>query len=110
MNVGEIGGWIGAIIGGLGGIAGGIIGTYYSITRTNGPNERRFMIKTAIVAWILLTAFLVLLFSLPQGTRWLLWIPYAIALPLSIKYCNRRQAQIRNDDSQNKAVEGMAPR
>ena len=110
MNIGEIGGWTGALIGGLGGLAGGVIGTYFSIKKTNGPNERRFMIKTAIAGWILLTAFLALLFSLPPQTRWMLWIPYAIALPLGIKYCNKRQSQIRNEDSQNKAVVGTLPR
>ena len=88
-------GWWGGMIGGAIGVAGGAIGTYYSITRTDGPIERAFMVRVSVLTWVGVTAFLVALFLLPHPYKWLLWIPYGIALPLAIRWSNRRQMQIR---------------
>jgi len=106
MNAGEIGGWIGAIIGGIGGLAGGIIGTYFSIKNTNGPRERRFTIKASAVCLVAVILFLVLMFAIPRPYNALLWIPYAILLPLGIKYWNKTQLEIRKKES---AEQGVAP-
>ncbi len=95
-------GTIGAIIGGLAGLAGGIIGTYFSITNTNGPQERSFMIKSAAAGWAAIAAFLVLLFALPNPYRWFVWIPYSILLPLGIIYGNKKQQAIRKHELQNR--------
>jgi len=46
-------GWIGGIGGGLIGLAGGVVGTYYSIRNTRGPLERAFVIRSAVVCWII---------------------------------------------------------
>ena len=83
--------------GGLG-LAGGIIGTYFSIKNTNGPRERRFMVKASVVAWIGVSIFLALLFLLPHPYRWFLWIPYGPALVLGIRFANKRHAQIRAEE------------
>ena len=91
MDVGLIGGLIGGAIG----VFGGAIGTYFSIKNTAGPNERSFMIRVAVIAWLAVLAFLIGLLTLPQPFNWLLWLPYGIGLPLGIRWCNRRQAQIR---------------
>ena len=53
MNIGIVGG----ILGGLLGLAGGAVGTYASIRNTEGPRERRFMVRSAIAAWIGITLF-----------------------------------------------------
>jgi hypothetical protein len=94
-------GLIGAIIGGGIGLLGGVVGTYVSIKNTSGPRERVFMIRVAIVAWILITAFLIGLLTLPRPFNFLLWIPYAIALPLGIGWSNRRQRSIRAETASN---------
>lgn len=99
MDVGLIGG----LIGGAVGIAGGAIGTYFSIKNTAGPTERSFMIRLSVVAWIAVTAFLVGLFMLPKPFNWLLWVPYAIALPLGIRWSNRRQLEIRAEEASARA-------
>ena len=99
MDVGLIGG----LIGGALGIAGGAIGTYFSIKNTAGPIERSFMIRLSVVAWVAVTAFLVGLFMLPKPFNWLLWVPYAIALPLGIRWCNRRQLEIRAEEASVRA-------
>ena len=91
-------GIIGAIIGSVMGIAGGAIGTYMSITNTNGPMERAYMIRASIVVWVAVTAFLALMFLLPNPYRHLLWIPYAVLLPLGIMKLNKRLAELREAD------------
>jgi len=92
--------WIGGIVGGIIGIAGGILGTYFGIKNTNGPRERSFMIKSAVVCWIAMLIFLGSLLGLSSPYRWLLWIPYGILLPLGIIYGNRKQRAIRQEESQ----------
>jgi len=95
MDIGLVGGIVG---GGLG-VLGGAIGTYFSIKNTSGPRERAFMIQVAIVAWVLITAFVIGLLALPQPFNFLLWAPYVIALPLAILWCNRRQRTIRAEEA-----------
>jgi uncharacterized membrane protein YfcA len=92
-------GLIGGIIGGALGVAGGAIGTYFSIRNTSGPNERSFMIRVSVVAWVAVTAFLGGLLMLPKPFNWLMWVPYAIALPLGIRWSNRRQLEIRAEEA-----------
>lgn len=95
MNAGLIGGVIGGIIG----IAGGIIGTYFSIKNTNGIKERAFMIKASAVFWIFGIIFLTLLLVVPSPYKWLLWLPYSILFPISIRFMNKKLVKIQQDDS-----------
>jgi len=94
MNPGVIGGIVGAV----GGFIGGIIGTYFSIKNTNSPRERSFMVRCAIVVWVGIIVFLGLLFTIPKPYSYLLWILYAILLPTGIRYSNRIQTKIREED------------
>lgn len=96
------GGTVGGIIGGIIGLAGGAVGTYASIKNTGGPRERQFMVRVAVVAWVGITLFLVLLFVLPSPYRWLIWIPYGVALPLAIVSLNRKQQAIRSDEERTR--------
>lgn len=98
MSPDQLGGWIGGILGGVLGLAGGIIGTYCGIRNTNGPRERRFMVRAAVVTWVGVLLFLALLFWLPSPWRFLLWVPYGILLPVGIILGNRRQQQIRREE------------
>lgn len=95
MNAGVIGG----IAGGVVGLAGGIIGTYFGIKNTAGPRERAFMIRVAVVTWVLIAAFLAGMLLIPQPYKWLLWIPYGFVLAAGIRWGNRRQQQIRAEES-----------
>jgi len=95
-------GMVGGIIGGTLGLAGGAIGTYASIKNTEGPRERQFMVRTAIVTWVVVTLFVVLLFVLPSPYRWLIWIPYGVALPLAIVSLNRKQQVIRLEEQRTR--------
>ena len=90
---------VGGIVGSVIGVVGGIIGTYFSIRNTAGPRERRFMIQVAVAAWLLVTAFVIAFLMLPRPFNFLLWLPYGVALPLGIIWCNRRQLAIRAEES-----------
>lgn len=83
--------WLCISIGILAGISGGVIGTYGAIKKTNGAKERAFMIKYSVLSWIVLIAFLVSLFLIPNPYNFLLWIPYGVLLPLVIRYINNKQ-------------------
>ena len=93
-------GLAGGIIGGAFGILGGVIGTFFSLKNTQSPRERQFMIRVAVGTWLCVTLFLVLLLLLPSPYRWLMWIPYAIVLPLAIISLNRKQRAIRANEQQ----------
>lgn len=84
-----------ALIGSAIGIIGGIVGTYFSIHNTKTPVERRFMVRASIWVWLGVSVFLAVLFLVPSPWRWLAWLPYAIILPLAIRYMDRRQNAIR---------------
>lgn len=97
-------GLIGGLVGGVLGVLGGAVGTWFSIKNTAGPRERMFMVRVAMVAWIVVTAFVLGLLMLPQPWNFLLWVPYGIALPLGIIWTNRRQRTIRNDEEASRAA------
>lgn len=98
--------WIGVLAGGVIGVAGGLMGTYFSIRNTRGPEERAFMIQSALVVWAVLLIFFGLMLALPNPYRWFLWIPYSILLPLGIIHGNRRQQAIRQRESQDRSEVG----
>lgn len=96
MNPGLVGGIVGSLLG----VAGGLIGTYFSIKNTNGPRERAFMIRSAMVCWIGVSVFLAGMFLVPPARLWL-WIPYGILLPLGIGCANKKQRAIRRTELAN---------
>lgn len=94
-TIGLIGAIAGAVLGGL----GGAIGTYFSIKNATGPRERAFMKRASVAGWVAITGFLAALWVTPQSYRTLLWLPYLLLLPLAIRACNRRQEQIRSEET-----------
>jgi hypothetical protein len=91
--------YIGAFGGAAGGVLGGVIGTWFSIKNTGGPCERAFVVRASVVSWLALTAFLVGLWLIPSPYNVLLWLPYGAGLPLAVRAWNRRQRQIRHEES-----------
>jgi uncharacterized membrane protein YfcA len=98
MDPGTVG-LIGGIAGGVVGVFGGAVGTYFSIKNTGGPRERAFMVRMAAFMWFAITAFLAALWLTPQLYQPLLWLPYLLLLTLGIRFSNRRQEQIRGEES-----------
>ena len=99
MENGQFWGWVGGGIGTLFGILGGVIGTYFTIKNTKGPRERTFTIKWSVVGWIVIVGFVVAILLIPSWYKFLLFIPYAILLAVSIRAWNKAQLQIRKEES-----------
>ena len=94
-------GWIGGIVGSLVGIVAGVLGTYCGIKNTQGPRERAFMVKCAIICWAYVLGYLLLLITVPRPYGWFLSIPYALLLCVGIVYANPIQQRIRQEESRN---------
>ena len=98
MDPGTVG-LVGGIAGGVVGVFGGAVGTYFSIKNTGGPQERAFVFRMAAFMWVAITAFLAALWLTPQLYQPLLWLPYLLLLTLGIRFMNRRQQEIRREES-----------
>jgi Ca2+/Na+ antiporter len=101
MNIGVIGGLIGAGMG----LLGGLIGSWASIHNTTSARERRFVLKAVATLWLAGLVFFALLFLLPTPFKMLLWILYGILLPVAIIVWNRRQERIRREEKAAKQQE-----
>jgi Ca2+/Na+ antiporter len=91
--------FIGAFGGAAVGVLGGVIGTWFSIKNTGGPRERAFAIRASVMFWLGITAFLAALWFVPSPYHVLLWLAYLAALLLTLRAWNRRQQQIRHEES-----------
>src|ERR1017187_7363966 len=108
MNPGLIG-LIGGIVGGIVGVAGGLLGTYLSIKNTKGPRERAFVIKASIACWIFVLAFVFGMCLIP-GLYKLFLIPiYVVGLVAGILLGNKKQLQIRLEESKKNPAPPIAP-
>ena len=87
------------ILGMLIGIGGGVAGTYVSIRNTKSAAARRFMIRCAVYVWLALLIFVCALMLIPKPYNFLTWIPFALAMPLSIRYINARLMLLQRGDS-----------
>lgn len=108
MTPDQLGGWIGGTIGCVLGVLGAAIGTYFSIRNARPGKERAYMVRWSIAFGIGVTVFVGLLIALPSPYSFLLWIPYGILLPLTIKTCNKGVARIRAEEAQHDEKDGPA--
>jgi hypothetical protein len=83
-------GLIGAVIGSIIGILGATAGTYFSIKNTDGPKEKAFMIRIAIIAWLAVLAFIGLTLVLSRYYKYLLWILDSVFHCTSCRYQNSK--------------------
>ena len=84
-----------AILGSCMGVLGGVLGTWCSIRNTQSSAERVFVIRCSIAILLLVIAFVAGLLLVPVPYYHLLWIPYAIALVVGVRWMNRAQARLR---------------
>jgi hypothetical protein len=101
--------WIVAILGPVIGVAGGLLGTYFSIRNAKGPRERALMIRAALLCWLLVMTFAAGVFLIPTWHKHLLWAPYVVVLFLLIRWCNRSQARIRQEESGGPITSRLTP-
>ncbi|MEX0990969.1 MAG: hypothetical protein WD004_01675 [Actinomycetota bacterium] len=96
-TVGLIGGFIGATFG----IAGGIYGSVRSLRATTTPEERRFVIRVTVGAWVAIVGLIAIPLALwltgvvPAWVYWACFILFFALLGPAILWSNRRQAQLR---------------
>ena len=100
---------IGAVVGSAVGVLVGILGIYFSIKNTGGPRERAFVIRASVLGWLLVIAFVAGTLLTPQPHRYWLWLAYGILLPVGIFAWNRRQLQIRQEESGQRSESDAAP-
>ncbi len=72
---------------------------------TSGPKERLLMTKASAVCWMAIVLFLVPMFVLPNPCRYVLWIPYAVLLPLGMVFAHRTQQKMGREEAQNQGVQ-----
>lgn len=92
-------GLLGGILGSIGGILGGVFGTWCAVRNCAGPRERAYIVRVAVVGWLLVLGFVAALLLLPHPERMWLWLPYGILLSLGIVTVNRRQQQLRQEEA-----------
>ncbi len=89
---------IGAVIGSFIGIACGVIGSYFCIKNTKGPAQRSFSIKFVVIAWLLISLYLVLAFTIPVEYKPYMQIVYVFLLITAIVWGNRQLRAIHNSE------------
>jgi type III secretory pathway component EscV len=99
MNPGIMGGIVGSAIG----VAGGLVGTYFSIKNTKTSREHAFMVKASVVAWVFIAVFVLGMCLIPGFYKVYLAPIYVVALVVGILFGNKRQAQIRLEESRGDA-------
>lgn len=94
----------GAVLGPILGLLGGVLGTWCGIRNTNSPRERRFMIRMAVLVWLLLSVLVGLPLVLTLAgliPTWAYWSCFAvffvILLPL-VFWANVRQRRIQLEE------------
>ncbi|WP_339736297.1 hypothetical protein [uncultured Gimesia sp.] len=95
---------IGAVGGTLLGVLGGVYGTRNSIKQTNGPRERAFVKKMALLYVIMVSTFVALVFLLPDPWNQYIWLPYGLWLNYTIRRSSRKQQAIR--EAEPKELDG----
>jgi RNA polymerase sigma factor (sigma-70 family) len=94
----------GAILGPIIGLLGGMLGTWVSIRSTNSPRERRFMIRMALLVWLLLFVLiglpltLALVGFIPKWAYWSCFAVFFVILFPLIFWSNAHQRRIQIED------------
>jgi len=74
----------GTVIGSLVAIVAGMIGSYFCIKRAKGPSSKSFNIKFVVIAWLLISLYLVLAFTVPVDYKTAIQIVYVFLLLATI--------------------------
>lgn len=89
---------IGTVIGSLVAIAAGVIGSFFCIKNTRGLAQGRFSIKFVVIAWLLISLYLALAFTVPVEYKPYIQIVYVFLLITVIVWGNRQLRAIHNSE------------
>ena len=81
------------------GLIGAAICTYWEIANTTGPRERAFMVRACVWFWIANCIFVAAMWLVPKPYNWIFLPLYIVPLLIFARYCNRRCAAIRLEES-----------
>ncbi len=97
-------GLLGGILGWIGGLLGGILGTRADLRRAKSPRERRFVIRIALVVWLLVILLIalpqILFFTgvIPKWVYWSCWGAFFVFLLPLISWSHAHQQRIQIED------------
>jgi len=94
--------WIGVSAGvvlGLLGVLAGVLGIRVSIRNAKGPRERALLLKEHVLVWVLIIGLFIAIAVTPSPYDALWFVPFTIALFFRARSWNRRQSQIRDEES-----------
>ena len=95
---------IGMVIGCFVAIAAGVIGTYFCIKNAKGAAQRKFSIKFIALAWVLISLYLVLAFTVPVEYKPYIQIVYVFLLFVVIFWGNKQLRAIHSSE-QTKTID-----
>jgi len=88
----------GMVIGSLVAIAAGVIASYFCIKNAKGPALKRFSLKFVAIAWVLISLYLVLAFTVPAEHKTYIQIVYVALLVSTIIWGNKQLREIRDSE------------
>lgn len=88
------------LVGLIFGLTATLLGLYHTFKYAQKGRERKIVILTTLVSGCTTALFLILLYSLPNPYRFLVWIPYLSAMTLIIVVGKRVLKKIRLEEAQ----------
>jgi len=85
------------------GVIGAAIATYWEIVNTTGPRERAFMVRACVWFWVGNLLFIAGMWFVSKPYNWYFIPAYLVPLLIGARYCNRRTATIRAEESNDDA-------
>jgi peptidoglycan/LPS O-acetylase OafA/YrhL len=89
--------WLGMLL-----LVGGAVGTVCTVRRARGPRERNVLLWACIAAWIAAVSFIAGVMIIPRPFGVLLWLPYAVCVPLGVSLSRRACRHAREKDGTDK--------
>lgn len=81
------------------GVTGATIATFTTIRGARGPQERAFVVRSALEAWLAIAVLFALMYHTPPPYTYLLLIPYFIHLPIMTYRFTTKQQLIRDAEA-----------
>jgi hypothetical protein len=85
------------------GVIGAAIATYWEIANTSGRRERAFMVRACIWFWVGNCIFGAGMWFVSKPYKSVLIPAYIVPVLVGARYCNRRTAAIRAEESNDDA-------
>jgi hypothetical protein len=85
-------------------VLGGVFGAWNELRNTNGPRERAYVKKMALLYVIVVSSFVALVFFLPDPWNQYIWLPYGLWLTYTIRRSALKQQAIRTAEVKGESL------